>query len=86
MYYPAGAVLSFLNQGAEVVRVLCESKSANLVVSFRAAFLAEVFSPFKVRKGVGGDLWVAEWSGRARHKICNFFCLEIELEWIIYSI
>ena len=60
-----------------MVRVLCESKSVNLaaVVSFWAAFLAEVFSPFKVRTGVGGDLWVAEWGGRAQHKICNFFCL-----------
>jgi len=34
---------------------------------------------------VGGDLRVAKWSRRARHKICNF-CLRIELEWIIYSI
>jgi len=66
------------------MRELCESKSVNLV-SFWAAFLAEVFSPLG-KERVGGDLWVAEWGGRARHKICNFLSMRIELEWIIYSI
>lgn len=44
------------------MRELCESKSANLVVSFWAAFLAEVFSPLGEER-VGGDLRMAEWAG-----------------------